>query len=155
MAPGISPKVGVELATLVGGWVCSTTPALSKVVPLFDQLFIHPLYNVPGQSVCNWVLPCLPSMFMACFIFLKNQKQRGTRAGGLSHIPTLTCIRGRASTEGAITSLLSFTSYMQDHKIVYPSVWRLEWGCIPTTLATSAVLRTGALIKYAKQDIYW
>ena len=32
VAPGISPKVEVELAALVGGWVCSTTPALSSPV---------------------------------------------------------------------------------------------------------------------------
>jgi len=25
---------------------------------------------------------------------------------------------------------------MQDHKIFYPPIWRWEWGCIPTTLAT-------------------
>jgi len=31
-APGIRPKVGDELAALVGGWVCSTTPAISSPV---------------------------------------------------------------------------------------------------------------------------
>ena len=32
VAPGISPRVGVKLAALVGGWVCSNTPAISSPV---------------------------------------------------------------------------------------------------------------------------
>ena len=69
--------------------------------------------------------PALPSqLVMACFIFLRNRnqgEQKGEGGEGLSRIPTLTCIGARASTEGAITCLLSFTSNMQNHKTFLPT----------------------------------